>query len=111
MRLKIHNAIGVFAWSLAILAGSLPGASVASILHVTTTDRYLDRQPAMRAISYSAPSYATYASFAMNDAPVPDQSSVLGAPEVNGRTMFAAILGLIGMRLWRSGKKMLPIIK
>ncbi|MBT9590090.1 MAG: hypothetical protein IV089_04165 [Thiobacillus sp.] len=111
MRLKIHNAIGVFAWSLAILAGSLPGASVASILHVTTTDRYLDRQPAMRAISYSTPGYATYASFAVNDAPVPAKSSVSGVPEVDGLTMFAAIFGLIGMRLWRGGEKTLPIIK
>ncbi|OZA24810.1 MAG: hypothetical protein B7X93_11195 [Hydrogenophilales bacterium 17-61-9] len=110
MRLKIHNAIGVFAWSLAILAGSLPGTSVASMRHVTATDSYPDRQPAMRPASYSPPGYA-YASFAVNDAPVSAKSSVSGVPEVDGRTMFAAILGLVGMRLWRGGEKTLPIIK
>lgn len=113
MRLKTHDAIGMLAWSLVILAGSLPGASIASILYVTTTDLHLNRQPAVRTLFYSAPAHATYADadFVMNDAPVPNKSSVSSVPEVDGRTMLAAILGLIGMGLWRGGRKTLPIIK
>lgn len=111
MRLKIHKTIGVFAWSLVILAGSLPVASVASFLSVTASDRFLNRQPATRTMSYNAPGYEKYTGFAVNDAPVLIKSGISGVPEVDGRTMFAAILGLIGMRLWLGGDKTLPIIK
>lgn len=108
MRLKIHNVIGMFAWSLAILAGSLPVDSVASDLRVATTDMGVNRQPAVRAISYSAPVYAAYSRPAVND---PDTASVSVVPEIDGWTMLAALLGLISMRLWRSGKKNLLVIK
>jgi hypothetical protein len=108
MRLKLHNVIGMFAWSLAILAGSLPVHSVASDLRVTATDRGVNRQAAVRAISYSAPVYAAYARPVVNE---PDTLSVSVVPEVDRWTMLAAILGLISMRLWRSGKKNLLVIK
>lgn len=108
MRLKIHNFIGMFGWSLAILATSLPLDSVASGEHVATADRGVYRQSAIRALSYSAPVYAAYARPVVKDS---DTLSVSVVPEVDNWTMLAAILGLISMRLWRSGKKNLLVIK
>lgn len=111
MRFKTHNVIGMFTWSLAILAGSLPLDSVASVQSVATTDMGVNRQASVRAISYGAPVYSAYASPAVNDASTPGASSVSVVPEVDRWTMLAAILGLIGMRLWRSGKKKLLVIQ
>ena len=111
MRLKIHEVIGMFAWSLAILAGSLPLDSVASVLSVATTDMGVNRQVSVRATSYGAPAYSAYSRPAVNDASSPGASSVSVVPEVDRWTMLAAILGLVGMRLWRSGKKKLLVIK
>lgn len=108
MRLKIHTFIGVFGWSLAILAASLPVDSMASGEHMTTADRRVYRQPAIRAISYRAPVYAAYARPVVKDS---DTLSVSVVPEVDTWTMLVAILGLISMRLWRSGKKNLLVIK
>lgn len=110
MRLKIRNAIGMFAWSLAILAGSLPVDSVASGQSVATTDMRVN-QPSVRAISSGAPVYSTYSRPAVNDASIPGASSVSVVPEVDRWTMFATILGLIGMRLWRSEKRNLLVIQ
>lgn len=108
MRLKTHNVIGMLAWSLAVVAGSLPLDSGASELRVAATDRGVNRQLAVRAVSYSAPAYAAYARPALNE---PDTLSVSVVPEVDRWTMLAALLGLISMRLWRSGKKNLLVIK
>jgi hypothetical protein len=108
MRLKTHKLIGMFAWSLAILAASLPLDSVASVQRVATADMGVT---SVRAISYSAPVYSAYARPAVNDAPILGASSVSVVPEVDRWTMLAAILGLISMRLWRSGKKKLLVIK
>lgn len=109
MRMKTHTAIGMFAWSLAILAGSLPVDSGASGLRAETIDMDVNRQPALRAAaSYSAPVYA-YTRPAAND---PDDAlSVSVVPEVDSWTMLAAVLGLIGMRLWRSSKKNLLVVE
>lgn len=108
MHMKIQTAIGVFAWSLAILAGSLPVDSVASGVRAEAMDMEMDRQPTLRAsASYGAPVYSTYSRPAAN---VPDEAlSVSVVPEVDIWTMLAAILGLIGMRLWRSSKKNLLV--
>ena len=111
MRLKINKVIGMFAWSLAILAGSLPLDSVASVQSVATTDMGVNRQASVRAISYGAPVYSAYSRPAVNDASIAGASSVSVVPEVDRWTMLAAILGLIGMRLWRGGKKQLLVIK
>jgi hypothetical protein len=108
MRLKTHNVIGMLAWSLAVVAGSLPLDSRASELRVAATDRGVNRQLAVRAVSYSAPAYAAHARPALNE---PDTLSVSVVPEVDRWTMLAALLGLISMRLWRSGKKNLLVIK
>lgn len=111
MRLKIHKAIGMFAGSLAMLAGSLPLDSVASVQSAATTEMGVNRQASVRAVSYGAPVYTAYARPAVNDASIRGASSVSVVPEVDRWTMLAAILGLIGMRLWRSGKKKLLVIK
>lgn len=111
MRLKIHKSIGMFAWSLALLAGSLPGDSIASSMQVAMTDVGVNRKPAVVAVSYSTPVYAAYASPAADDASIPDKLSVSAVSEVDSWTMLAVILGLISMRLWRGGKKNLPVIK
>lgn len=111
MRLKIHNAIGVFAWSLAILAGSLPVDSVASGQSVATADMGVNRQASVRAISYAAPVYSAYSRPVVNNASISDASSVSVVPEVDRWTMLATILGLIGMRLWRSEKRNLLVIQ
>ncbi|KVW94975.1 hypothetical protein ABW22_11085 [Thiobacillus denitrificans] len=97
-------------WSLAILAGSVPGESVAG-MQVESTDTRVNRQPAVRAVSYGAPVYEAYARPGVNDASNPDELSVSAVPEVDRWAMLAAILGLIGMRLWHGGKKNLPVIK
>lgn len=111
MRLKTHNAIGMFAWSLAILAGSLPVDSVASGQSVATADMDVNRQASVRAISYAAPVYSAYSRPVANNASIPDASGVSVVPEVDRWTMFATILGLIGMRLWRSEKRNLLVIQ
>lgn len=111
MRLKIHKLIGMCAWSLAILAGSLPLDSVASVQGVATTEMGVNRQASVRAISYGAPAYSAYARPAVDDASIPGASNVSVVPEVDRWAMLAAVLGLIGMRLWRSGKKKLLVIK
>lgn len=108
MRLKINNVIGMLGLSLAFLAVSLPAASIAFSEHVATADRGASRQPAIRAVSNGVPVYAAY------DGPVAKDSDTLSVsvvPEVDNWTMLAAILGLISMRLWRSGKKNLLVIK
>ena len=109
MRLKLHKFIGMFAWSMAILAGSLPLDSVASVQRVATTDISVNRQASVRTISY-APAYSAYSSGG-SDASTAGASTVSVVPEVDRWTMLAALLGLIGMRLWRSGKKKLLVIK
>lgn len=110
MRMKIQTAIGVFAWSLAIVGGSLPADGVASGLRAEAMDMEMEmnRQPALRAsASYGAPVYSTYSRSAANG---PDETlSVSVVPEVDSWTMLAAVLGLIGMRLWRSSKKNLLV--
>jgi hypothetical protein len=111
MRLKTHNVIGMFAWSLAILAGSLPLDSVASVQRVATTDMGVNRHASVREITYGEPVYSAYARPAVNDAPILGASSVSVVPEVDRWTMLAAILGLVSMRLWRSGKKRLLVIQ
>ena len=111
MRLKTHNVIGVFAWSLAILAGSLPLDSEASVQRVATTDMGVNRHASVRAISYGAPVYSAYSRPAVNDDSIPGASTVSVVPEVDRWTMLAAMLGLISMRLWRSGKKKLLVIQ
>lgn len=108
MRLKTHKLIGMFAWSLAILAASLPLDSVASVQRVATTEMGVT---SVSAISYGAPVYSAYARPAVNDSSIPRATSVSVAPEVDRWTMLAAILGLISMRLWRSGKKKLLVIQ
>lgn len=108
MRMKTHTALGVLAWSLAILAGSLPVDGVASGFRAETIDVDVNRQPALRAAaSYSAPVYSTYTRPAANDRD--DTLSVSVVPEVDSWTMLAAVLGLIGMRLWRGSKKNLLV--
>jgi hypothetical protein len=111
MRLKTRNAIGMFAWSLVILAGSLPVDSVASGQSVETADMGVNRQASVKAISYAAPVYSAYSGPVANNASIRGASDVSVVPEVDRWTMFATILGLIGMRLWRSEKRNLLVIQ
>ncbi|HQT33827.1 MAG: hypothetical protein ACYC39_12485 [Thiobacillus sp.] len=111
MRLKTHKLVGLFAWSLAILAASLPVDSVASVQRVATAEMGVDRPPSVRTIAYGAPVYSAYSRPAVNDASSRGASRVSVAPEVDPWTMLVAILGLISMRLWRSGKKKLLVIQ
>lgn len=111
MRLKIADPIGKFAWSLAILAASLSSGSMASVQRAATTDMDASRLPAVRAVSYGAPVYYASPGAALKGASLSGASSVSVAPEVDGWTMLAAILGLVGMRLWRGEKRKLPVIK
>jgi hypothetical protein len=111
MRLKTHKLVGLFAWSLAILAASLPVDSVASVQRVATAEMGVNRPPTVRAISYGAPVHSAYPKPAVNDVSIRSASRVSVAPEVDPWTMLVAILGLISMRLWRSGKKTLLVIQ
>lgn len=111
MRLKTHKLVGMFAWSLAILAASLPVDSVASVQRVATAEIGVNGAPSVRTIAYGSPVYSAYARPAVNDSSIPRATSVSVAPEVDRWTMLAAILGLISMRLWRSGKKKLLVIQ
>lgn len=109
MRLKIRNFIGVFALSLAGLAGSVSGDTIASSLQVATTNADGNHKPAVVAVSYSTPAYSSFASSGA-DAAIQEKSSVSAVPEVDIWTMLVAILGLTGMRLSRGGKKRLQAI-
>ena len=109
MRFKTHKLVGLFAWSLAVLAASLPVDSVASVQRVATTERGVT--PSVRTIAYGTPVYSVYSRPAVNDAPIRGASRISVAPEVDPWTMLVAILGLISMRLWRSGKKQLLVIQ
>lgn len=111
MRLKTHKLVGMFAWSLAILAASLPVDSVASVQRVATAEMGVNRPSSARTIAYGAPVYSAYPRPAVNDASSRGETRVSVAPEVDPWTMLAAILGLIGMRLWHSGKKKLLVIQ
>ena len=115
MRMKIHNSIGVTGWSLALLAASLSFDASASSIQVTTADFNMNRKGAVMAAAYNTSAYANYAAYAeparaMEDAP----SKMIASPasEVDSWTLFAAVMGLVSMRLWRTtGKKSLPVIK
>lgn len=107
MRLKIDNVIGMLGLSMTLLAVSLPVESIASGEHVVT-DTGASRQLAIRTVSNGIPVYTAYARPAAQDS---NTLSVSVVPEVDHWTMLAAILGLISMRLWRSGKKNLLVIK
>ena len=112
MRLKMRNFIGVFALSLAGLAGSLSGDTAASSLQEATrnaSNAEGNRQPVVVAVSYGTPAYTSYAS-PEADAAVADKSGVSAVSEVGVWTVLLAILGLAGMRLRRGGKKYLPAI-
>jgi len=111
MRLKTHKLVGMSAWSLAILAASLPVDSVASVQRVATTEMGVNRPPSVRTIASGEPVYSTYPRPAVNETSIRGASSVSVAPEVDPWTMLAAILGLVSMRLWRSGKKKLLVIQ
>lgn len=111
MRLKIADPIGKFAWSLAILAASLSSGSVASVQRAVTIDMEVSRLPAARAVSYGAPVYYASPRAVREGASLPGASSGSVAPEVDGWTLLAAILGLISMRLWRGETRKLPVIK
>lgn len=111
MRLKTRNAIGILTWAVAILATSMSSNSFASTQRVTTTDANVEHRPAVRTLSFNAPAYTGYIRPDVSEAPDPDRPSVSAVAEVDSWSMFAAVLGLIGMRLWHSGKKNMPIIK
>ena len=111
MRFKTHKLVGLFAWSLAILAVSLPVDSVASVQGVATAEMGVNRPLSVRTIAYGAPVYSAYPRPAVNDASSRGASRVSVTPEIDLWTMLAAILGLISMRLWRSGKKQLLVIQ
>ena len=115
MRMKIHNSIGVTGWSLALLTASLSFDASASSIQVTTADFNMNRKGTVMATAYNPHAYANYVTYSgpvrsMENAP----SKVMASPasEVDSWTLFAAVMGLVSMRLWRTtGKKSLPVIK
>lgn len=114
VRFNIRNFIGVLALSLAGWASPLSSDASASGLQTATangTGAHENRQPAVVAVSYSAPAYS-YMSYAgsAEDVTAADKPSVSAVPEVDSWTVLLAIAGLVGMRLLHGGKKRPPAI-
>ena len=115
MCLKVSHSVGVSAWFLAMLAALLSFDTLASSMQITTADLNVNRKASV-AVSVAVAAYGTPvgASYTAYVGPVADEASskvnVSPASEVDGWTLFVAIMGLIGMRLWRVDKKSLPVI-
>lgn len=115
MRMKIPDSIGVSVWPLALLAASLSFDTSASSIQVTAADFSMSRKAIVTAAAYNTPGYMNYAAYAEPARGMKNASSkVTASPasEVDSWTLFAAVMGLVSMRLWRTaGKKSLPVIK
>jgi len=110
MRSKIRNSLVMSVFSLTLFVSVLAGDTVSSDVQWPSSDSLVISKPALVAMYYTAPYRPTPAIPAVNVVPPQDTFSLSTDPEVDIRTLLIVVLGLIGMRLWRSGKRSLPAI-
>ena len=120
MHAKNCGFIGVCVWIFAALATSLSFDTIASSLdtkkQITTVKMSMaklnmEREIAVISTVNSGPALVSYTNYARPDADdVSGKATVSQRPAIDGWKLLAAILGLVGMRLWHAGKKSLPVI-
>lgn len=110
MCMKRHS-IGLRGYALVIFAASMSFGATASSMQAKATEAGAKPPSAIVAASYNVPLYAGYSRPESAPIAVADKSSGSSLSEVDNWAMFAAIMGLISLRLLHKGKKHLPVIK
>lgn len=109
--MKIRDSIGLRSYALVLFAALMSCGATASSMQAKANEVGAKPPPAIVRASYNVPVYAGYGRPELAPMAVAGQSSGSSFSEVNNGAMFAAIMGLIGLRLLNKGKKRLPVIK
>jgi len=113
MHMKSPHPIRIYLGLLATLAAASSIDAGASGIPAATADLDMRRHAVVATAAYDGParaSRAVYTVSAVNQPPVQHRAASVSEHEVDGWKLLAAVIGLVGIRLWYAGKKILPLI-